>query len=119
MAWHFLHDYQKQRVLTFFNPERDKLGAGYHIIQSKITLGSGGVFGKGFLQGTQSQLNFLPEKHTDFIFTVLAEDFGMIGCLIVLILYLVMIVYGMNAALKSASFFGKVLAMGLVLHIAI
>ena len=90
-AWHFLHDYQQNRVLTFLNPERDPLGAGYHIIQSKIALGSGGVFGKGFLKGSQSHLNFLPEKHTDFIFTMLSEEF----------------------ALKSTSYFGKLLAIGL------
>ena len=79
IAWNLLHDYQQNRVLTFLNPERDPLGAGYHIIQAKIALGSGGVFGKGFLKGTQSHLNFLPEKHTDFIFTMLSEEFGMIG----------------------------------------
>ena len=84
IVWHFLHTYQKNRVLTFLDPERDPLGAGYHIIQSKIALGSGGIFGKGFLGGTQSHLNFLPEKHTDFIFTMLSEEFGMIGgCVIV------------------------------------
>ncbi|MBQ8437014.1 MAG: rod shape-determining protein RodA, partial [Alphaproteobacteria bacterium] len=82
-AWHFLHDYQKNRVLTFLDPERDPLGAGYHIIQSKIALGSGGIFGKGFLKGTQSHLNFLPEKHTDFIFTMLSEEFGMVGAVFV------------------------------------
>ena len=87
IAWRFLHDYQKERVWTFLDPERDPLGKGYHILQSKITLGSGGIFGKGFLQGTQSRLNFLPEKQTDFIFTVLAEEFGMIGSVSLLLLY--------------------------------
>ena len=84
VAWHFLRDYQKQRILTFLNPENDPLGAGYHILQSKIALGSGGMFGKGFLQGTQSHLNFLPEKQTDFIFTMLAEEFGLVGGLALL-----------------------------------
>ena len=88
VAWHYLHDYQKERVMTFLNPERDPLGAGYHIIQSKIALGSGGVFGKGFLNGTQSHLNFLPEKHTDFIFTMLSEEFGLIGGTVVILLNL-------------------------------
>ena len=86
IGWHFLHDYQKNRVLTFLNPERDPLGTGYHIIQSKIALGSGGVFGKGFLNGTQSHLNFLPEKHTDFIFTMLSEEFGLIGAVLVILI---------------------------------
>ena len=79
IAWNFLHDYQKDRILTFLNPESDPLGAGYHILQSKIAFGSGGLFGKGFLQGTQSHLNFLPERQTDFIFTMLAEEFGLVG----------------------------------------
>ena len=92
IAWHFLHDYQRQRVLTFLNPERDPLGAGYHIMQSKIALGSGGVFGKGFLSGTQSHLNFLPEKHTDFIFTMLSEEFGIIGALAVVIINFLILV---------------------------
>ena len=88
IAWQFLHDYQKARILTFFNPEADPLGAGYHILQSKIALGSGGLFGKGYLQGTQSHLNFLPEKQTDFIFTMMAEELGFFGVAGVLLLYL-------------------------------
>lgn len=111
--WHFLKDYQKERVLTFLDPERDPLGKGYHILQSKITLGSGGVFGKGFLQGTQSRLNFLPEKHTDFIFTVWAEEFGLIGSAGLLFLFLVVIFYGYYIAFKSTNFFGRFLAIGL------
>src|SRR5690606_9587177 len=79
VAWHFIHDYQKQRVLTFLDPESDPLGAGYHITQSKIAIGSGGINGKGFLNGSQSHLNFLPEKQTDFIFTLWVEEFGLIG----------------------------------------
>jgi rod shape-determining protein rodA len=112
-AWHFLHDYQKNRVLTFLDPERDPLGAGYHIIQSKIALGSGGVFGKGFLKGTQSHLNFLPEKHTDFIFTMLSEEFGMIGAVFVVLLNILIIAYSFGFALRSTSYFGKLLAIGL------
>lgn len=112
-AWHFLHNYQKNRVLTFLNPERDPLGAGYHIIQSKIALGSGGIFGKGFLGGTQSHLNFLPEKHTDFIFTMLSEEFGMIGGVIVIAINLLIIGYSYFFALRSASYFGKLMAVGL------
>lgn len=113
IAWHFLHDYQQNRVLTFLNPERDPLGAGYHIIQSKIALGSGGMFGKGFLKGTQSHLNFLPEKHTDFIFTMLSEEFGMIGAVFVVIINLLIIAYSYSFALKSTSYFGKLAAIGL------
>ena len=113
-AWHFLHDYQQNRVLTFLNPERDPLGAGYHIIQSKIALGSGGVFGKGFLKGSQSHLNFLPEKHTDFIFTMLSEEFGLVGAVLVVILNILILAYSYSFALKSTSYFGKLLAIGLV-----
>ena len=113
VAWQFLRGYQKQRVLTFLNPETDPLGAGYHIIQSKIALGSGGLFGKGFLQGTQSHLNFLPEKQTDFIFTMLAEEFGLFGGLGLLGLYALIIGWGIAIALRSRSQFGRLLAMGL------
>lgn len=112
-AWHFLHDYQQNRVLTFLNPERDPLGAGYHIIQSKIALGSGGVFGKGFLKGSQSHLNFLPEKHTDFIFTMLSEEFGLVGAVLVVVLNILILAYSYSFALKSTSYFGKLLAIGL------
>ncbi len=113
IAWAFLRDYQKDRVLTFLNPERDPLGAGYHIIQSKIALGSGGVFGKGFLKGTQSHLNFLPEKHTDFIYTMLSEEWGMVGAVFVILINFCIIAYGYSFALKSSSYFGKVVAIGL------
>jgi len=112
VAWQFLRGYQKQRVLTFLNPETDPLGAGYHIIQSKIALGSGGLVGKGFLQGTQSHLNFLPEKQTDFIFTMLAEEFGLFGGLGLLGLYALIIGWGIAIALRSRSQFGRLLAMG-------
>ena len=119
IAWHFLHDYQKNRVLTFLNPEKDPLGLGYHIMQSKITLGSGGVFGKGFLQGTQSHLNFIPEKHTDFIFTVLSEEFGLVGASFLLLLYMIIIFYGFKMSLKSCNFFGKLLGLGLTVNFSL
>ena len=118
IIWHFLHSYQKRRVLVFLSPESDPLGAGYHIMQSKITLGSGGLFGKGFMQGTQSHLNFIPENHTDFIFTVFAEEFGMFGGWCLLGLYLLLIVMGCRMALKSRNFFGKILALGLTVNFA-
>jgi len=115
IAWRFmLHGYQKDRVLTYLNPERDPLGAGYHIMQSKIALGSGGLFGKGFMQGTQSHLAFLPERQTDFIFTMLAEEFGLIGCLGLLSLYILVIVYGYAIALRSRNQFGRLLATGMI-----
>ena len=113
IARHFLHDYQKNRVLTFLDPERDPLGSGYHIIQSKIALGSGGVFGKGFLHGTQSHLNFLPEKHTDFIFTMLSEEFGMIGSTVVILINMIIIAYGYIFAFRTSSYFGKLVIIGL------
>ena len=113
VIWQFLRDYQKQRVLTFFNPESDPLGAGYHIIQSKIALGSGGLFGKGFLQGSQSHLNFLPEKQTDFIFTMLAEEFGLVGGLALLGLYFLLLTYGIAISVQSRSQFGRLVGMGI------
>lgn len=115
VAWHFLHGYQKARILTFLDPERDPLGAGYHILQSKIALGSGGLLGKGFLLGTQSHLNFLPEKQTDFIFTMLAEEFGIIGGVVLLSLYALVLVYGVAIALRSRNQFGRLLAMGITI----
>lgn len=115
LAWRFmLHGYQKDRVLTYLNPERDPLGAGYHIMQSKIALGSGGLFGKGFMQGTQSHLAFLPERQTDFIFTMLAEEFGLIGCLGLLSLYILVIAYGYTIAMRSRNQFGRLLATGVI-----
>jgi len=113
VAWQFLRDYQKQRVLTFLSPESDPLGAGYHIIQSKIALGSGGVFGKGFMQGSQSHLSFLPEKQTDFIFATLAEEFGFVGCVSILILYAAVIFMALRTAYISHSHFGRLAAAGL------
>ncbi|MGH6719047.1 MAG: rod shape-determining protein RodA [Alphaproteobacteria bacterium] len=114
VAWRIMHDYQQQRILTYLDPDRDPLGAGYHILQSKIALGSGGLFGKGFLAGTQSHLSFLPERQTDFIFTMLAEEFGLIGAFALLALYAMIVVYGYAVALHSASQFGRLLAVGLI-----
>ena len=113
VVWQFLHDYQRARILTFLRPENDPLGAGYHILQSKIALGSGGLLGKGFLQGTQSHLNFLPEKQTDFVFTMLAEEFGLVGGLGLLVLYLLLMVYGIAISLRCRNQFGRLLAAGL------
>lgn len=113
IAWEFLHDYQKRRVFTFLEPESDPLGAGYNILQSKIALGSGGLFGKGFMMGTQSQLAFLPEKHTDFIFVVLAEEFGMVGALALLGLYCLLLIYGMIITVTCRNQFGRLVGVGL------
>ena len=112
VIWQYLRDYQRQRVLTFLDPENDPLGGGYHIIQSKIALGSGGLFGKGFMQGTQGHLNFLPEKQTDFIFTMLAEEFGLVGGLTLLGLYVMLMVYGFAISMRSQNQFGRLVGMG-------
>ena len=112
ILWQYLKEYQKDRVLTFFNPERDPLGNGYHIMQSKIALGSGGIFGKGYMEGTQSHLNFLPEMQTDFIFTMLGEEFGFLGTLFLLLIYATLIVVSIRLALKSHSLFSKYLSLG-------
>ncbi len=112
-AWRMLRDYQKTRLYTFLDPDQDPLGAGYHIMQSKIALGSGGLFGKGFLLGTQTHLSFLPEKQTDFIFTMLAEEFGLVGGLVLLALYILVIAYAFAIALRSRSQFGRLLGLGL------
>jgi len=117
VAWRSLRDYQQDRILSFMTPENDPLGAGYHILQSKIAFGSGGLFGKGFLAGTQSHLNFLPERQTDFIFTMLAEEFGMVGCLVLLGLYVILIIYGTVIALRCRNQFGRLLAMGLTINL--
>lgn len=112
VAWSQLHDYQRQRVFTFLDPEADPLGAGYHIIQSKIAIGSGGLWGRGYLQGSQAQLSFLPEKHTDFAFTMLAEETGLVGALAVLALVLAIGLAGMRVALRAESHFARLLAAG-------
>jgi rod shape determining protein RodA len=113
LVWHFLKGYQKQRILTFLNPEQDPLGAGYHIIQSKIAIGSGRIFGKGYMKGTQNALSFLPEQHTDFIFSVLAEDWGFFGSLLVVFLLFLIIVWALNIAHGSRDSFGIFLAVGI------
>lgn len=113
IAWNFLHEYQQNRVLTFLDPERDPLGAGYHIIQSKIAFGSGGIFGKGFLHGTQTHLNFLPEKHTDFIFTMFSEEFGMIGSVMLVLLNILVITMGYIFAFRIRNYFAKLVVIGL------
>lgn len=117
IGWNFMHDYQRQRVLTFINPETDPLGSGYHILQSQIAFGSGSVFGKGYLQGTQSHLNFLPERHTDFIFTMLAEEFGLVGGLLVLLLFALLMVYGLAVSVRCRNHFGRLLSMGVTVTI--
>ncbi|MGB1088548.1 MAG: FtsW/RodA/SpoVE family cell cycle protein, partial [Alphaproteobacteria bacterium] len=116
VAWSLLRDYQKDRVLTFINPERDPLGAGYHILQSKIALGSGGLSGRGYMEGTQSHLSFLPESQTDFVFTMLAEEFGLIGALSLVALYALIIFVGMFMAWQARSPFARLLGAGLVLN---
>jgi rod shape determining protein RodA len=115
IAWYLMRDYQRQRVLTFLDPEKDPLGAGYHIIQSKIAIGSGGLYGKGWLNGTQSQLDFLPERHTDFIFAVLSEEFGLIGVLLLLGVYLFIIARGLYIATRAQDTFTRLLAGSLTL----
>ncbi|MEK9691770.1 MAG: rod shape-determining protein RodA [Rhodospirillaceae bacterium] len=114
VAWSLLHQYQKRRVLTFLDPESDPLGAGYHIIQSKIALGSGGIFGKGLLAGTQSHLSFLPEKQTDFIFTMFAEEFGLVGSLALLGLYTLLIGYGFFISYRVRNQFGRLVCAGII-----
>ncbi len=116
--WLFLKDYQKTRLLTLFNPELDPLGAGYHAIQSKIAIGSGGFWGKGLLAGTQSRLNFLPEKHTDFIFSVFAEETGFFGVAMLLSAFLFIILKGLNIAFRARDRFGFFLSLGLISFIA-
>lgn len=115
VLWYVLKDYQKQRILTFMNPEADPLGDGYHIIQSKIAIGSGGLYGKGWLNGTQAQLEFLPERSTDFIFAVIAEEFGLAGILLLLVLYLFVIFRGISIAIRAQDTFGRLVAGALTL----
>ncbi len=113
IAWQFLREYQRERILTFLNPEADPLGAGYHILQSKIALGSGGLFGRGFMHGTQSHLSFLPEHQTDFIFTMLAEELGLVGAATLIGLYVLLFAYGFAVALRARNHFGRLLGIGL------
>jgi len=111
--WSLLHNYQKQRILTFLNPDLDPMKSGYHVTQSKIALGSGGIFGKGFLQGTQSHLNFLPEKQTDFIFTMYSEEFGLVGALVLIILYGLLIASNFKMSLNARNQFSRLAIIGL------
>jgi rod shape determining protein RodA len=115
LLWHFMRDYQRARILTFLNPESDPLGAGYNIIQSKIALGSGGLFGKGWLNGTQAHLEFLPERSTDFIFAVMGEEFGLLGLLLLLALYLLLVGRGLLIAAQAQDTFTRLLAGALSL----
>lgn len=115
VLWFFMRPYQRQRVLTFLNPESDPLGAGYHIIQSQIAIGSGGMYGKGWFRGTQSHLEFLPERHTDFILAVLGEEFGLVGILVLLCLYLFIVLRGLYIANHAQEAFGRLLAGSLTL----
>ena len=114
-VWMFLREYQRERVLTFLSPERDPLGSGYHIIQSKIAIGAGGVFGKGWMEGTQSQLNFLPERSTDFIFAVLSEEFGLIGVVVLFTLYALLIARGLYIAYLAEGTFNQLITGNIVL----
>ncbi len=115
VMWHFMHDYQRQRVLTFLNPQSDPLGAGYHTIQSQIAIGSGGVFGKGYMNGSQAQLEFLPERSTDFIFAVIGEEWGLIGLATLILLYLFVVGRGLYMAATSPDTYGRLLAGSLSL----
>ena len=114
IGWHFLKAYQRQRILTFLDPDRDPLGAGYHVIQSQIALGSGRIFGKGYLRGTQNRLDFLPAQHTDFIFAVFSEEWGFVGCVILLMLYFALIVYSFRLIERAKDRFGGLLIFGMV-----
>jgi rod shape determining protein RodA len=114
-GWSFMHDYQRKRVLTFLNPQTDPLGAGYHIIQSQIAIGSGGVFGKGWMNGSQAQLEFLPERSTDFIFAVIGEEFGMVGLLLLLLLYVLVVARAIYVATQTQDTFSRLLAGSLAL----
>jgi rod shape determining protein RodA len=117
-GWFLLKDYQKERIITFFAPEKDPLGAGYHIIQSMIAVGSGGWWGNGFLKGTQTHLRFLPEQQTDFVFSVFAEEWGFVGVLILMTLFFSLIVWGLKIALHSKDYLGTLIAFGITMLIA-
>ena len=119
VVWHVLHDYQRQRVLTFLNPQTDPLGAGYHTIQSQIAIGSGGVFGKGYMNGSQAQLEFLPERSTDFIFAVIGEEWGLVGLLVLMALYLFVIARGLYIAVQAQDTFARLISGSLTLTFAV
>ena len=118
IGWFFLKDYQKERLITFLNPERDPLGSGYHIIQSKIAIGSGEFLGKGFLSGSQTQLKFLPEQQTDFVFSVFAEEWGFIGSIFLIGVFMVIILWGLRIALQAKDLLGTIIAFGVTAFIA-
>ncbi len=118
IGWHFLKDYQRERLITFLDPENDPLGAGYHIIQSMIAVGSGEIFGKGFLSGSQTQLKFLPEQQTDFVFSVFAEEWGFIGGLVLISLFVVVILWGLKIALQARDLLGTITAFGVTAFIS-
>ena len=117
LGWHLLKDYQKERIMTFFSPERDPLGSGYHIIQSMIAVGSGGFFGKGFMKGSQTQLKFLPEQQTDFVFSVFAEEWGFLGGVILMVMFLLLIVWGLKIVFHSKDYLGALIAFGITMLI--
>jgi rod shape determining protein RodA len=117
LLWSFMYEYQKSRILSFFSPNTDTLGTGYHLAQSKISLGSGGLFGKGYMNGTQSQLDFLPENHTDFIFSAFGEEFGFIGVIILMSLYVLVALRGMSISIKASDNFSRILSATLILTI--
>jgi rod shape determining protein RodA len=119
ILWHFLHDYQRQRVLTFLNPQNDPLGAGYHTIQSQIAIGSGGVFGKGYMNGSQAHLEFLPERSTDFIFAVIGEEWGLVGLAVLMVLYLFVLARGLYIAAQGQDTFCRLIAGALTLLFAV
>jgi rod shape determining protein RodA len=112
-GWFFLKNYQRERIITFVNPDSDPLGSGYHVIQSIIAIGSGGLSGKGFLKGTQTQLRFLPERHTDFVFSVFAEEWGFLGCMVLLVLFMSLILWGLKIALHARDYNGTLIAVGI------
>ena len=117
LLWNYLYDYQKQRILTFLNPEQDPLGSGYHIAQSKIAIGSGGFLGKGYIKGSQSHLEFIPEMHTDFVFSIFSEEFGFLGSVILIIIYTYLLLYGIMSSYKAKNTFNKLIIAGLTVNI--
>ena len=117
LLWNFLYDYQKKRILTFLNPEQDPLGSGYHIAQSKIAIGSGGFLGKGYIQGSQSHLEFIPEMHTDFVFSIFSEEFGFLGSIILLFIYSYVLCYGLYSSYKAKSTYSRLIIAGLTINI--
>jgi rod shape determining protein RodA len=119
VAWHFMHDYQRRRVFTFLNPQEDPLGAGYHTIQSQIAIGSGGLFGKGYMNGSQAQLEFLPERSTDFIFAVIGEEWGLVGLGVLMTLYMLVIARGLYIAVQAQDTFSRLMAGALTLTFAV